>query len=58
MTSISLTQSGSRTGARLWIAQGVLAALFLFAGGMKLALPADALAAQSHLPGGFIKFIA
>ena len=58
MTSISLTQSSSRTGARLWIAQGVLAALFLFAGGMKLALPADALAAQSHLPGGFIKFIA
>src|SRR5436190_6932093 len=57
MTSISLTQSSSRTGARLWIAQGVLAALFLFAGGMKLVLPADALAAQSHLPGGFIKFI-
>jgi hypothetical protein len=41
----------------LWIAQGVLAALFLFAGGMKLVVPAAALAAQSHMPGGFIKFI-
>lgn len=58
MTSISLHQSGRvRSGTRLWIAQGVLAALFLFAGGMKLAMPAAALAAQSHLPGAFMKFI-
>ena len=58
MTSISLHQSGRvRSGTRLWIAQGVLAALFLFAGGMKLVLPAAALAAQSHLPGVFMKFI-
>jgi hypothetical protein len=59
MTSISLHQSGSRvrSGTRLWIAQGILAALFLFAGGMKLAMPAAALAAQSHLPGVFMKFI-
>ena len=58
MTSISLTQSSSsRSVAGLWIAQGVLAALFLFAGGMKLIVPADALAAQSHLPGAFMKFI-
>jgi len=42
---------------RLWIVQGVLAALFLFAGGMKLLMPAEALAAQSHLPGVFMKFI-
>ncbi|HKN64806.1 MAG TPA: DoxX family protein [Gemmatimonadaceae bacterium] len=58
MTSISLHQSGRvRSGTRLWIAQGVLAALFLFAGGMKLVMPAAALAAQSHLPGAFMKFI-
>ena len=59
MTSISLHQSRRhvRSGTRLWIAQGVLAALFLFAGGMKLVLPAAALAAQSHMPGAFIKFI-
>lgn len=56
MTSISLTQS-DRSNARLWIAQSVLAAIFLFAGGFKLVLPAAALAAQSHMPGAFIKFI-
>jgi len=58
MTSISLHQTGRvRSGTRLWIAQGILAALFLFAGGMKLVMPAAALAAQSHLPGAFMKFI-
>src|SRR5689334_12931187 len=57
MTSISLTNTGARSATRLWIAQGILAALFLFAGGMKLVMPADVLAAQSHLPGAFIKFI-
>jgi hypothetical protein len=56
MTSISLTQS-DRSSVRLWIAQGVLAALFLFAGGSKLVMPADVLAAQAHLPGAFMKFI-
>jgi hypothetical protein len=56
MTSISLTHS-ARPTTRLWIAQGVLAALFLFAGGVKLVMPAAALAAQSHMPGEFIKFI-
>jgi DoxX-like family len=60
MTSISLHQPTTTTvrqGTRLWIAQGILAALFLFAGGMKLVVPAAALAAQSHLPGAFMKFI-
>jgi len=47
----------SRTHIAAWVAQGLLAALFLFAGGMKLVMPADALAAQSHLPGAFMKFI-
>lgn len=56
MTSISLSRR-DRSTTRLWIAQSVLAAIFLFAGGFKLVLPAAVLAAQSHLPGGFIKFI-
>lgn len=43
--------------ARLWTAQSVLAALFLFAGVFKLITPTDVLAAQSHMPGDFIKFI-
>jgi len=41
----------------LWIIQGLLAALFLFAGGFKLATPLAELARFSPLPGGFLKFI-
>ena len=41
----------------LWIVQGVLAALFLFAGGFKLATPAAELARVAHLPAAFLKFI-
>jgi uncharacterized membrane protein YphA (DoxX/SURF4 family) len=42
---------------RLWTAQIVLAALFLFAGIAKLLMPAAALEAQAHLPAAFLKFI-
>jgi len=41
----------------LWIVQALLAAVFLFTGGSKLVMPMDTLAAQSHLPGLFMKFI-
>ena len=41
----------------LWIVQGVLAALFLFAGGFKLAMPMADLARVSPLPAAFLKFI-
>jgi DoxX-like family len=41
----------------LWIGQGVLAALFLFAGGMKLITPVEVLAVMSPFPGEFIRFI-
>jgi hypothetical protein len=43
--------------ALLWVVQGMLAALFLFAGGMKLALPLEALAGPISLPGLFMRFI-
>ena len=46
-----------RANATLWTIQGLLAALFLFAGGMKLVMPIAVLAQQSHLPGPFMKFI-
>jgi uncharacterized membrane protein HdeD (DUF308 family) len=49
--------SSRESSTRLWIAQGVLASLFLFAGGMKLVTPADALAAMSHMSGTFLKVI-
>jgi hypothetical protein len=41
----------------LWILQVLLAALFLFAGGMKLVLPADQLAGPIAMPIGFLRFI-
>jgi hypothetical protein len=41
----------------LWIVQGLLAALFLFAGGMKLALPVQEMTKQIALPGLFLRFI-
>jgi hypothetical protein len=41
----------------LWISQGLLAALFLFAGGMKLIVPIEVLTEQSSLPGLFLQFI-
>jgi uncharacterized membrane protein YphA (DoxX/SURF4 family) len=43
----------------LWIVQGLLAALFLFAGGTKLVLPVEEMTAQMPvpLPGLFLRFI-
>ena len=41
----------------LWIVQGLLAALFLFAGGMKLVLPLEAMESPVPLPGTFLRFI-
>ena len=41
----------------LWIVQGLLAALFLFAGGMKLITPVEMLSVMSPFPGEFIRFI-
>ena len=46
-----------KTAVALWTVQVVLALLFLFAGGMKLVTPIEALAQQSHMPGTFIQFI-
>jgi len=46
-----------RARVPLWIIQAVLAALFLFAGGFKLALPLATLAKLSPLPAAFLKFI-
>jgi len=41
----------------LWIVQGMLALLFLFAGGMKLVLPPEAMAGPVALPLAFLRFI-
>jgi uncharacterized membrane protein YphA (DoxX/SURF4 family) len=41
----------------LWTVQWLLALLFLFAGGMKLFLPIEAMTKQMPLPGLFLRFI-
>ena len=47
----------STMNVALWIVQGLLAALFLFAGGAKLVLPLDQLTGPVALPGWFLRFI-
>ena len=41
----------------LWTVQGLLALIFLFAGGMKLVLPIEAMTKQMPMPGLFVRFI-
>ena len=41
----------------LWVVQGLLAALFLFAGGAKLVLPLDQMVGPVALPGWFLRFL-
>jgi hypothetical protein len=61
MSVISPNSSGRPTRRRnilLWIVQGVVAALFLFTGVLKLTMPIAELAQVSKLPGAFMRFIA
>src|SRR5262245_19225412 len=41
----------------LWVVQGLLALLFLFAGGMKLILPLEQMTGPVPLPGLLLRFI-
>ena len=41
----------------MWVVQVLLAALFLFAGGMKVVVPIEAMAMPLALPGGFLRFV-
>ncbi|MGE3074533.1 MAG: DoxX family protein [Dehalococcoidia bacterium] len=57
-TRTNRTVSVSRKkNVALWTTQGVLAALFLFAGVSKLAMPAADVQAQTDLPVWFLRFI-
>jgi DoxX-like family len=62
MQSVATSESNKQSAGRklnvaLWIIQGLLALLFLFAGGIKLILPIAAMAKQTALPGWFLRFI-
>lgn len=49
--------SGKRTNVRLWVTQGALAALFVFAGIGKLVTPAAELEASAPFSATFLYFI-
>ena len=46
-----------KKNATLWVVQGLLAALFLFAGVMKLVMPVEAMAGPVALPGSLLRFV-
>lgn len=63
MASVAVTKdepkpARGKLNVALWIAQALLALLFLFAGVVKLVMPLAAMAKQTGLPGGFLRFIA
>jgi DoxX-like family len=47
----------STMNVALWVVQGLLAALFLFAGGAKLVLTLDQMAGPVALPGWFLRLL-
>jgi hypothetical protein len=57
MSSTSISTPGQKSAVLLWTIQGLLALLFLFAGGAKLVMPIEAMTKQMPLPGLFLRFI-
>jgi DoxX-like family len=51
------TRHRKAANVALWSLQLLLSALFLFAGGFKLTMPAADLAAQTGLPAGFMQLV-
>lgn len=56
-SSSEALHSGATMNYALWVVQGLLALLFLFAGGTKLVLPIEEMTKQMPLPGLFLRFI-
>jgi len=57
VTSDLVRSSSRKTNIFLWTVQGLLAALFLFAGSMKFITPLAALEQQAHMSSVFLRFI-
>ena len=51
------TKSGKGINVVLWVIQTLLALLFLFSGGVKLAMPIEPMAKQAAMSGTFLRFI-
>jgi DoxX-like family len=50
-------EDNRKASVMLWIVQGLLAAIFVCTGSMKLLMPADVLALQTPLPILFVRFL-
>jgi hypothetical protein len=50
-------RNSSTVNRAVWTIQGLMAALFIFAGVMKLVLPIEAMTQDIALPGWFLRFI-
>jgi uncharacterized membrane protein YphA (DoxX/SURF4 family) len=57
MSSSSINTPSKKTSVLLWIIQGLLALVFLFAGAMKFIIPIEEMTKQVPLPGLFLHFI-
>jgi len=57
MNPVSTDAPNRKTTVVLWIIKGLLALLFLFAGGAKLVMPIDEMTKGTSLPGLFLRFI-
>ena len=57
MSSASTQTPSQKTGVLLWIIQGLLALVFMFAGVMKFVMPIEEMTKQVPLPGLFLRFI-
>jgi uncharacterized membrane protein YphA (DoxX/SURF4 family) len=57
MISSSIQTPSQKTAVLLWIIQGLLALVFLFAGAMKFIIPIEEMTKQVPLPGVFLRFI-
>jgi len=57
MSSTSTHTPSQKTTVLLWIIQGLLALVFMFAGVMKFLMPIEEMTKQVPLPGLFLRFI-
>lgn len=57
MSTTTHPNANPKANVLLWILQGLLALLFVFAGVMKLVIPIAELEKQAHLSGLFLRFI-
>src|SRR6202048_488394 len=57
METAMITTSGKKMNVLLWVVQGLLALVFLVAGGSKLVMPIEEMTKQIAFPGPFLRFL-